>query len=290
MKTISVVIPTYNRPAALARCLESLLQVPVEEIIVIDDSLSGARDENERVIASAAQRETENGCVEIRHIIQFSRTSAPVARNTGIRMARGEIVLMLDDDMVLASVEAVDAIKEDFSRYMVGAVCGKIVEVNPRVVDPPFYLNSRLAGLLNKLLGFIFLNVKPGLRLVDFGTAVMAIRREALEALRYDERFEGTSYREETDVQQQLKTKGWKILFDSRLSVFHYACEEGGNRGQELKERMYWKAKNHTIYLRKHYKRRRYWYFLAGLLILLFYTPTNLSAILRGFRDGQTTI
>jgi glycosyltransferase involved in cell wall biosynthesis len=288
IKTVSVVIPTYNRPVALARCLKPLLQAPIDEIIVVDDSTTEIKDTNKSFIESA-----NNGFhPRVKHITHKGRTSEPIARNKGIRATEGDIVLLLDDDMVLTSNYVFKTLKIAFELHPeVGIICGRIVEVGQRTVDPPFYLNIWLADFLSKITGFVFLNVGSSIRFAEYGTHVMMVKREAFNGVHYDERFVGTHYREETDFQQQCKRRGWKILFLPTLCVVHHGASHGGSRGQDLKERMYWKARNHLIYLKKNFKHvRRYWYFINGLLILFCYSPTSIRAILKGFRDGQVNV
>ena len=58
---VSVVIPTYNRPKYLQRCIDSVLDqsYPHIEIIVVDDNNPGtdARAETEKLMASYSQNE-----------------------------------------------------------------------------------------------------------------------------------------------------------------------------------------------------------------------------------------
>jgi glycosyltransferase involved in cell wall biosynthesis len=85
---ISVVIPTYNRSALIARALESALgqQRPGSEILVVDD---GSTDDTERVLAGYGDR--------IRVVRQANRGGA-AARNRGVADARGEWIAFLDSD------------------------------------------------------------------------------------------------------------------------------------------------------------------------------------------------
>ncbi|HEX8141203.1 MAG TPA: glycosyltransferase [Pyrinomonadaceae bacterium] len=88
----SVVIPTYNRPAQLAACLESVarLDYPHErfEVIVVDD---GSALPPEELVASFRQR------IDVRLVSQ--RNAGPAAaRNTGALQARGDCLAFTDDD------------------------------------------------------------------------------------------------------------------------------------------------------------------------------------------------
>ncbi len=88
---VSIVIPCYNRGGMLREALASVEQVRntnLLEVIIVDDGSSDA--EMTRILAEA----TEAGyCV----VAQPNRGPA-AARNTGIRLAKGEFILPLDSD------------------------------------------------------------------------------------------------------------------------------------------------------------------------------------------------
>jgi len=90
---LTVVVPTHNRAQVLAQTLHALQRqtVPAEEmeVLVIDD---GSTDETPAVVESMK-------AAQIRYIRQEHR-GAGAARNRGLALARGEIVLFLDDDIV----------------------------------------------------------------------------------------------------------------------------------------------------------------------------------------------
>lgn len=89
---ISVVIPTHNRKDALARCLAGLAQgsrQPDQIIIVNDCSNDGTRS----YLAKLGQK---NFLV----VNSASHLGKSEARNTGIRLATGEVILCIDDDCV----------------------------------------------------------------------------------------------------------------------------------------------------------------------------------------------
>ncbi|NJE05554.1 glycosyltransferase [Thermococcus sp. M36] len=88
--TVSVVIPTYNRANLLKRAIESVLNQGFRdfELIVVDDASS---DNTPEVVESI-----EDG--RIRYIRLKKNSGGPVARNTGIKKARGKFIALLDDD------------------------------------------------------------------------------------------------------------------------------------------------------------------------------------------------
>jgi len=96
-ESVSIVIPTRNRSATLARCLAALpagahgLNPP--EVIVVDDC-SGDRT------AQTVEEFTRSSGWEARCLRQERPQGANAARNRGMRDARGEIIVMIDDDAI----------------------------------------------------------------------------------------------------------------------------------------------------------------------------------------------
>jgi glycosyltransferase involved in cell wall biosynthesis len=87
-KLFSIVIPVYNRAAAIRACLDSLLAQRCSdfEIVVVDD---GSEDDTVGAVESYGDA--------VRLIRQRHR-GAGAARNTGIETAKGEYVAFLDSD------------------------------------------------------------------------------------------------------------------------------------------------------------------------------------------------
>jgi glycosyltransferase involved in cell wall biosynthesis len=90
MSLVSVIIPTYNHAQFLPDAIESVFQQVYGnvEILVIDD---GSTDETRAVIEKYGSR--------IRYVWQQNQ-GLSAARNTGLRLAEGEFIALLDaDDM-----------------------------------------------------------------------------------------------------------------------------------------------------------------------------------------------
>ena len=90
MPLVSVIIPTRNRSSLLERALKSVTAQTYKdwEIIIIDDASSDGTENAVSVF--------QNGI--IRYIRLSERKGGAVARNTGIKEAKGEFIAFLDDD------------------------------------------------------------------------------------------------------------------------------------------------------------------------------------------------
>lgn len=86
---VSVIIPTYNRADKLARAIESAIgqTFPHKQIIVVDD---GSTDNTREIVARYP---------EVEYIYQKNQRQA-AARNTGLKLAKGDFIATLDSDDV----------------------------------------------------------------------------------------------------------------------------------------------------------------------------------------------
>jgi len=98
---VSVIIPTFNRPASCARLLAALMPQVLSwnldgrvEVIVVDD--------NSTHLCRNSLIEKLGGCPDgsIRLISRESAGGPSAARNSGIVKARGDLLVFLDDDCI----------------------------------------------------------------------------------------------------------------------------------------------------------------------------------------------
>ena len=92
---VSVIVPTRNRPEILKRCLESIVQSQTgyayDELIVVDNSDDQAKIRlNRQIVKDLGVRY----CEEATPGLSF-------ARNTGIKVSTGDIIVFADDDFVV---------------------------------------------------------------------------------------------------------------------------------------------------------------------------------------------
>jgi len=116
----SVVVPTYQRADALARCLAALGAQTLErdrfEVVVVDD---GSAHPPREVVARA------RASLDVR-LIEQANAGPASARNAGARAARGDYVVFTDDDCCPDPgwLRAIDAIA---ARHPGCAIGGRVV-------------------------------------------------------------------------------------------------------------------------------------------------------------------
>ncbi|MBX7080673.1 MAG: glycosyltransferase [Nannocystaceae bacterium] len=121
---VTVLLPSYNEGKVIAASIESLLAGSYREleILVIDD---GSTDDTAEVANRIAAVEPRVRC------IRKANGGKASAANLGIRHARGEIVIAVDADTVVAP-DAIARMVDHFADARVDAVCGNVEVGNVR--------------------------------------------------------------------------------------------------------------------------------------------------------------
>ena len=88
--TVSIIIPTYNRSRLIARAVKNVLNQTYQdfELIIVDD---GSTDGTREVVAGFSDE-------RIRYVQHDKNRGEAAARNTGIKVARGEYIASHDSD------------------------------------------------------------------------------------------------------------------------------------------------------------------------------------------------
>lgn len=98
---VSVVIPTFNRPQYLQRCIESIKNQTYKniEIIVVDDNNPNTleRRETEKVLSLY---KNNSNIIYLKH---ERNKNGSAARNTGWKFSKGEYITFVDDDDIIYS-------------------------------------------------------------------------------------------------------------------------------------------------------------------------------------------
>lgn len=162
---ISVVVPTRDRPEALARCLAALARQSSPatqlEIVVVDDG----RD----AVAPGA------------HVVRAGGCGPAAARNLGARAARGAVVCFLDDDCEPAP---------DWARRLAAACADGGAAAGDTVAHPAAGAPAAAAQLLtNTLMLSTRESTSAGAHLRFAPTCNLACHADTLRALPFDESF-----------------------------------------------------------------------------------------------------
>ncbi|MDY6902704.1 MAG: glycosyltransferase family 2 protein [Cyanobacteriota bacterium] len=171
---LSIIIPTYNRPHFLPRAVKSALQQTMEEVevIVVDDG----SDEPVSLIEHPRLK-----------VIRLAKNSGnAVARNVGLKAAKGRYVTYLDDDdQLLPNMAQVslDALKNTTLPQPVAALSGlEVIKPDGKVVD------RRLPPTLPLGSHFFLEDIEPEKSYLSKQTLVVE-RELLLEIGGYDETF-----------------------------------------------------------------------------------------------------
>jgi glycosyltransferase involved in cell wall biosynthesis len=200
MPRVSVVIPTYRRPALLTRCLAALAaqDLPAQEIeiIVVHD---GPSEQVRRIVYDWRRRLYYNGGARLRFTNLPERRGPAAARNAGWRLATAAIIAFTDDDTVPTPTWLSTALR---TLDDAAAASGSIV--TPIDDDPTDYELDA-----------------TGLERAEFVTANCFCRRAVLEELGgFDERF-SRAWREDSDLHFRLLAAGRRIVQVPDAVVVH---------------------------------------------------------------------
>ncbi len=224
---LSVVIATFQRETLLRETIADALaqEYPAFEIIVVDQSPTPITHLDARV-----------------RVIPTQPPHLPRARNLGVRAARGEMVVLVDDDVALPpNFLAMHA--QCYADARVGGVAGRVIlDPNPArpLVAPP-------------ATGIDFDRAQPGN--VPFARGCnMSFRRAALhQAGLFDEHFSAIAWSEEEDLCFGIRRLGFQIRFEPRAWLIHRQARTGGMRTQRqapadradfYRDRVYFALKN----------------------------------------------
>jgi GT2 family glycosyltransferase/peptidoglycan/xylan/chitin deacetylase (PgdA/CDA1 family) len=257
---ISVVIPTYNRREALGDCISTLLKQDLpadhyEIVVVVDGSTDGT---------ATMLRSLTLGASLI--VIEQPNRGKSAALNVGMKSATGEIVLIIDDDVLcdrtLLSTHL--AAHQENSRKL---VFGRILSVLPSA--PSFAERTMHRGLEEF---YARLDSEPGLKWPEHawaGPNCSMARSVFFEAGGSDE--ENFPRRaEDSDLGLRLWKMGIRFQYEPRASVTHRWVKTN---------RQYWEdcvedGASLVRLSRKHPETRAYWGF-AGMAAAPFWKLTT---------------
>ena len=251
-KSISVVIPTFNRKKTLKTVFPSYLnQKGVQEIIIVDD---GSTDGTESFV-----KENQEKYKGIIYIKNKKNLGLPASRNIGVLNASGEFIVFGEDDLRFGSNyawELMQCLIKNRSSIAAGRIIYPLPEESD--MDAIIRLNVPSKSRFDKRrITFDASSPAEYEMQVPFIHAISMARADVFKSIRYDPGFKGNAFREETDFYLRAGKEGHKIFFCPRAICIHLPREVhslGGTMNKGLWTYKYWSLRNNFRFLRRHYR------------------------------------
>jgi GT2 family glycosyltransferase len=189
---ISIVIATKDRSAYVARVLVSLagqIGAPSFEVIIVDN---GSSDDTKAVVDAAAARES----FPVRYVFEAAPNRG-AARNRGVAVAQGYLVLFIDDDV---------ALPPGFVAAHEAAHTTSNLVVNGPIINVPSYEDRPKPTVGNYSRAFLC-------------TCNVSLPKHAIDAVGgFDEAFHLYGW-EDTELGVRLREAGmrWRFAWDAYL-------------------------------------------------------------------------
>jgi len=236
---MSVVIPTYNRAQTLQKCLRALavqeLPCGTFEIVVVDD---GSSDNTPEIVQQARSP------FEI-HYVRQENSGPAAARNRGIDNARGELILILNDDAIVCK----DLVAGHYLVHRKKCECKQLAVLGTR----EYRIQDKLR-VLNFLYDQVPLSMRvyglqegflPAPYFVTFN--VSFLKSDFVAVGGFDEDFR-SAIGEDSEFGTRWQNTGGSILFSPDLRAYHdHDVTVDGLKGMIIRE-----AFNGLILFHKH--------------------------------------
>lgn len=251
-QTVSIIILTRNRARFTSHCLDSLsaTNYPVEWIIVDN----GSNDETKHYLCEWSRNKSK-----VKFIWNSKDFGSCRARNQGLALASGELVLFLDNDVMQEDPgwleELARPIRESQERAKNNSSKSAVVATAPLLLFPGPNSLVQCAGggvTAGGRIGLIGRGTIDGPewsqeRIIAWApTAALLINREVLIKLGgFDEGFDPVSVCEDIDLCCRLRAAGGQILFVGKSRMLHFEGVTFNHLGFD--KRGYWRRHMRVI-------------------------------------------
>lgn len=232
----SIIIPSFNGRVWLKQCIDSIRQFTDEpyEIIVVDD---GSTDDTFKYCASE----------KVRFISLPQNRGFPAACNRGLRLARGDSLLLLNNDVTVTKGWLTLLLQGLYSDPSIGIV-GPVTNYASGIQQIPveFHAMEQFQHIaaehnqsdpqkwleVNRIVGLCFL-----------------FKREVLETIGYlDEKFSPGHY-EDDDYCYRARLAGYRLLVLGNVLVHHEGSASFNKEKKEKLQRIL--TRNRMLYMEK---------------------------------------
>ncbi len=220
---VSVIIPTKDKADVLATCLRSLFALtdhPDFEVIVISNNST------ERSLFALMQEMEQAHPDRFRWIRHDAPFNFSELMNEGIRHAKGEQILFLNNDTEVIHADWMRAMHEQSQRPSIGAVGAKLLYHNDTIQHAGVVIG--LGGVAGHTFTgthkdgpgyFNYVNTINNYSAVT--AACMMVERWKLEAINGWEELFTVEYND-VDLCLRLRERGWNNVYLPHVSLYHY--------------------------------------------------------------------
>lgn len=227
--SISVIIPTKDRPQSLLRAVRSIAcqNVLPKEIIIVDQSS-----------APSKEAEFENFFTSKKKTVKIKLLSCPnlsgltAARNAGFSVSSGELIQFLDDDSVLEKKYFENVLKY-FSASEIDGLCGRIIEPKKRFHPLAKYFQKIVyLGPYRQIREEWYHENKPEAKITNILPGVAMYRRHVLEKITFDENLTGGCLGEDVEFSFRASRENTFLLVP-RPKIRHLPDPRGRAQGKQ---------------------------------------------------------
>jgi GT2 family glycosyltransferase len=237
---LSVIIPTFYRADDLSQLLENLLEQTVKpfEVVVVDDT----PDNTIRAVCEKYKAEFESAESKLNYIKNLGERSLTISRNLGVKLAKGELIMFLDSDVILYR-DYIEKILEVFSEY------SNALGVQGWIVNSTKCKFYRFSQIFNKMFCLDH-HTKDSCNFSEYPTiltkiinceslsgANMTFRREVFEEFKFDENLKKYCYMEDVLFSYSIFKKYPRgLLITPHAKCIHKTSEAGRIENKEFKK------------------------------------------------------
>jgi GT2 family glycosyltransferase len=235
--TVSVIVPTKNRPELLAETIRALLAQTTTpaEIIVIDQSVT---DEGRRIVRALLEATPLARRPTLVYVLDPAISGAAAARNVGLDLAADDVIVFCDDDVV-PDPDVIERLLAHYTRDpALTGVAPLIANYAhpgwPAVAFQLLFCHGPFRD--ERLMLYWFWRRRAGQTLVPvrmFTGAMMSFRRAALGGLRYDARYRAASVGEDIDLCWSLRAHGGRLAIALDARIAHNKAPRPARRPEE---------------------------------------------------------
>ncbi len=241
---IDVVMPTYNRAAALRVTIDSYMSQPeLGLFILLDDNSSDDTP-------AFAQALTEQYPGRVIYHREPKKTSTPHLRNVGISLSTNEYIFMGEDDVILPG-DHFKILLEKMDELQADLIGGRRINLRKGQT------NEQALAIANRDHDAIIVSIpfeQYYERYIDAPIEVPAlhsnvlIKRSVFDKIQYDPSYDGNAFREETDFFIRAYGEGFHLWVIPDTVIYHLKNTLVNNTGGSRKRRWVyeWHVWKHT--------------------------------------------